>query len=58
MAAKERFSHREHESVARAFNRRKREAYPADYDRTLAEHAAWKARQANAEVQALSLIHI
>jgi hypothetical protein len=37
---------------AKAWNRRKRDAYPADYDRTLAEHAAWKAEQANAAVQA------
>ena len=35
----------------RAYNRRKREAYPADYDQTLKAHAVWKARQVNALVQ-------
>ena len=37
---------------AKAWNHRKRDAYPADYDQTLAEHAVWKAEQANAAVQA------
>lgn len=37
---------------AKAWNHRKRDAYPADYDETLAEHAVWKAEQANAAVQA------
>jgi len=31
---------------------RRREPYPADYERTLAEHAAWKASQVNVAVQA------
>jgi hypothetical protein len=35
-----------------AWNRRRRADYPADYERTLAEHAAWRAAQVNAEVQA------
>ncbi|MGH2608872.1 MAG: hypothetical protein ACRDHF_07240 [Tepidiformaceae bacterium] len=30
-----------------AWNGRRREEYPPDYERTLAEHAAWKAEQAN-----------
>jgi hypothetical protein len=35
----------------RAYNGRKREAYPADYDQTLKAHAVWKAQQVNAMVQ-------
>lgn len=37
---------------ARGYNGREREAYPADYQMTLARHAAWKAEQVNAGVQA------
>ncbi len=37
---------------SRAWNQRKRDAYPADYDQTLAEHRVWKAEQANAAIQA------
>lgn len=37
--------------AAAGWNRRRREPYPEDYERTLAEHAAWKAEQVNAEVQ-------
>jgi hypothetical protein len=37
---------------ARAWNRRVRDPFPADYERTLALHDAWKAEQANAAVQA------
>ena len=48
----QRFNSQDEALQAKAFNHRKRDAYPADYDRTLAEHAAWKARQANAAVQA------
>ncbi|HXU44797.1 MAG TPA: hypothetical protein VN783_04685, partial [Thermoanaerobaculia bacterium] len=33
------------------WNRRKREPYPPDYDRTLAEYEVWKAAQLNAAVQ-------
>jgi len=43
------------EDAARAssgWNHREREPYPRDYERTLAEHAAWKAQQTNAAVQA------
>ena len=36
---------------ARLWNRRAREAYPEDYDETLAEYEVWKAQQVNAEVQ-------
>src|SRR5260221_1875759 len=36
---------------ARIWNRRKRDPLPADYDRTIAEHAAWKAEQVNAGIQ-------
>jgi hypothetical protein len=35
-----------------AWNGRRREDYPPDYERTLAEHAAWKAEQANLAVAA------
>jgi hypothetical protein len=37
---------------SRAWNRRHRDPYPADYDVTLARHAAWKAQQVNASIQA------
>ncbi len=47
-----RFSTREEATGSRSWNRRQRDSYPEDYDRTLAEHAAWKARTANAAVQA------
>jgi len=43
------------EEEARAssdWNRRVRDPYPRDYERTLAEHAAWRAKQTNAAVQA------
>ncbi len=43
------------EDAARAsarYNRREREAYPRDYENTLAEYAVWKAQQTNAAVQA------
>jgi hypothetical protein len=33
-----------------AWNGRRREEYPEDYERTLAEHAAWKAAEINAAV--------
>jgi hypothetical protein len=48
----ERHSTNDDAQRSRVWNRRRREAYPPDYDRTLAEHAAWKARQVNAAVQA------
>jgi hypothetical protein len=34
-----------------AWNRRQREPFPEDYERTLAEHAAWKAAQTNVAVE-------
>jgi hypothetical protein len=37
---------------SQSWNGRRREPYPPDYERTLAEHAAWKASQTNAAVQA------
>jgi hypothetical protein len=43
---------REEAARSRAWNGRRREPYPEDYDRTLAEHAAWKAETANAAIQA------
>jgi hypothetical protein len=50
-AVLKRFNNQEEAQQARIYNRRKRDPYPAGYDRTLAEHAAWKAQQANAAVQ-------
>ena len=47
-----RFASEEEASQSRAWNHREREAYPEDYDHTLAQHAAWKAEQTNAEIQA------
>jgi len=47
-----RFGSQEEASQSKTWNHRRRDAYPADYDRTLAEHAAWKAKQANASIQA------
>jgi len=43
---------REEATRSRAWNGRRRDPYPEDYDRTLAEHAAWKAKMANAAIQA------
>jgi len=37
---------------SKGWNRRQRDPYPEDYEETLAEHAAWKASQVNAAVQA------
>jgi hypothetical protein len=37
---------------SRAWNGRRREPFPKDYDRTLAEYKSWKATQTNAAVQA------
>ncbi len=47
-----RFTSQDEALQAKSFNHRKRDPYPADYDRTLAEHAVWKAQQANAAIQA------
>jgi len=47
-----RFTTREEAIRSRAWNGRRREPYPEEYDRTLAEHAAWKAETANAAIQA------
>jgi hypothetical protein len=47
-----RFASEEDAMLSRAWNRRVREEYPEDYDRTLARHAAWKAEQTNAAIQA------
>ena len=47
-----RFESQEQATASRFWNRRQREPYPEDYDRTLAQHAAWKAQQGNAVIQA------
>jgi len=47
-----RFNNQDEAMQAKSWNHRKREAYPADYDRILAEHTAWKAQQVNGAIQA------
>jgi hypothetical protein len=47
-----RFASQEEATQSKSWNHRQRDPYPAGYDRTLAEHAAWKAQQANASIQA------
>ena len=47
-----RFDSQDDASQSKTWNHRHRDAYPADYDRTLAQHDAWKAKQANAGIQA------
>jgi hypothetical protein len=48
----ERHASEEQARASRAWNKRQREAYPADYEETLARHSVWKAEQTNAAVQA------
>lgn len=50
--AVDRFSSQEEAQASKSWNKRKRDPYPADYQQTLAEHQAWKAQQANANIQA------
>lgn len=50
LAVVSRFASRQEASRSRAWNRREKDPYPEDYDQTLAEHAAWKAEQANAAI--------
>ena len=52
LAVVSRFPGRQEASRSRRWNRRERDPYPEDYDQTLAEHAAWKAEQANAAIVA------
>jgi hypothetical protein len=47
-----RFDTEEEASKAKQWNRRRREPYPPGYERTLTEHAAWRARQMNSAVEA------
>ncbi|MCI0409172.1 MAG: hypothetical protein L0191_11535 [Acidobacteria bacterium] len=47
-----RFVSEESATQSRFWNHRERGEYPDDYDRTLARHAAWKAEQTNAAIQA------
>ncbi len=47
-----RFATADEAQGSKGWNRRERDPYPRDYERTLAEHAAWKAEQTNAAVQA------
>jgi hypothetical protein len=48
----DRFDTTEEAQRSSRWNHRKRDPYPADYDRTLADHQAWKAQQANAGIKA------
>lgn len=48
----ERYSTEDQAVLSENYNDREMEPYPADYRRTLAEHAVWKAEQTNAAVQA------
>lgn len=48
----ERYATEDEARASRRFNGRERDPYPEDYEQTLAAHAAWQARQANAAVQA------
>lgn len=48
----ERHATAEEAQRSRAWNHRKREPCPADYEETLARHATWKAEQTNALVRA------
>jgi hypothetical protein len=50
--ALERHDAREAAEASRGWNAREAEPFPDDYDATLAEHARWKAEQANAAVRA------
>jgi hypothetical protein len=52
MLVLERHATREEARTSPRWNGRVRDPYPEDYDTTLAQHAAWKAEQANAAVQA------
>ena len=47
-----RFATEEEATRSGAWNHRQSDPYPEDYDRTMAQHAAWKAEQANAAIQA------
>jgi len=47
----DRFNTMEEAQRSSLWNHRKRDPYPADYDRTLADHQAWKAQQANAGIK-------
>ncbi len=48
----ERYTSMEEAQRSRAWNQRKRDPYPADYEQTLADHQAWKAQQVNVNIQA------
>jgi hypothetical protein len=47
-----RFDTEDEAKRAKLWNRRRRDPYPQGYERTLAEHAAWRAQQTNAAVEA------
>jgi hypothetical protein len=48
----ERHSTEEAARSSKVYNTRAREAYPADYKQTIAQHAAWRAEQTNMAVKA------
>lgn len=47
-----RFDTEDEAKGAKLWNRRRRDPYPQDYQRTLAEHAVWRAQQTNASIEA------
>jgi len=47
----ERHSTEDGARASRVFNERERDPYPADYTKTLAQHAAWRAEQTNLAVR-------
>jgi hypothetical protein len=50
--AVERYGTEDEARASRRYNRRERDPYPADYEKTVAAHASWQARQTNTAVQA------
>jgi hypothetical protein len=48
----DRYTTQDEARASTAYNHRRRDPYPRDYDRTLAQYTAWKAEQVNASVQA------
>jgi hypothetical protein len=48
----DRHADRRSAETSRAWNRRRREAYPPDYDETLAEYEVWKAAEVNRAIDA------
>jgi hypothetical protein len=47
-----RFDTEDEAKRSKQWNRRRRDPFPQDYERTLAEHAVWRAEQTNASIEA------